>query len=235
MLAMTATDLLGFAAMHLAGGQSPDGQVILSRSAAAAMQVPQVSVPRVTSMGDQWGLGWELFTPTEGPAVIGHDGGTIGQSAFLRVVPEAGVAVALLTNGGHVLGLYQDVVEAVLAKLAGVTLPARPAPPTQPQLPNPTRYTGLYSDTIYSLELSRDDQGRLWLLTTPKDVQADLVQERPERVELTGLDTDRLITVEPKAGVHRVYAFLGDDGTGRAEYIHYGRAVRRQADHQQRT
>ena len=66
-------------------------------------------------MGTSWGLGFERFDTPSG-AIIGHDGGTIGQSAFLRMVPEAGVAVALLTNGGDTISLYRDVVGHVLER-----------------------------------------------------------------------------------------------------------------------
>ena len=64
-------------------------------------------------MGTSWGLGFERFDTPDG-AIIGHDGGTIGQSAFLRIVPEAGLAVVLLTNGGDVISLYREVVGHVL-------------------------------------------------------------------------------------------------------------------------
>ncbi|MEV0385625.1 serine hydrolase [Nonomuraea sp. NPDC050643] len=46
-----------------------------------------------------YGLGMELHD-WDGGTVIGHHGATIGQQAFLRMAPDAGVAVALLTNGG---------------------------------------------------------------------------------------------------------------------------------------
>jgi hypothetical protein len=38
--------------------------------------------------------------------VFGHDGDSIGQSAFLRVIPDAGVAVALLTNSDRTGAFY---------------------------------------------------------------------------------------------------------------------------------
>ena len=83
-------------------------------------------------MGTSWGLGWELFDTADG-AIIGHDGGTIGQAAFLRVVPEAGVAVALLTNGGDVIALYHDSSATCSSELTGVMLPALPVPPADPE------------------------------------------------------------------------------------------------------
>ena len=38
--------------------------------------------------------------PQPRPPGIGHDGAATGQYAYLRVIPEQGVAIALLTNGG---------------------------------------------------------------------------------------------------------------------------------------
>ncbi|EEB9150708.1 beta-lactamase family protein, partial [Salmonella enterica subsp. enterica serovar Paratyphi B] len=96
MLAMTARDLLGFARMHIDGGVAADGTRVLSEESVRAMQQPQVVLPDLGLMGDSWGLGWEIFAWEGGP-VIGHDGGTIGQTSFLRIVPEAGVAVVILT------------------------------------------------------------------------------------------------------------------------------------------
>lgn len=104
LLAMSPADLLRFARMHLEGG----GEV-LSAAAVKSMQQRQVDLPYLGMLGDAWGIGWEIFD-WDGGTVIGHDGGTVGQSAFLRVVPAAGVAVALLTNGGDPLPIYREIV-----------------------------------------------------------------------------------------------------------------------------
>ena len=106
-------------------------------------------------MGDAWGLGWELFDAPQG-TVVAHDGGTIGQAAFLRVVPEAGVAIAMLTNGGDVFGLFNDVVATLLTRLTGIELPARPTPPADPRQVDVSRYLGRYADTIYDITVSQD-------------------------------------------------------------------------------
>ena len=67
---------------------------MLSAESVKAMQTRQVDLPGLSGIGDGWGLGWELFDTDQG-VVVAHDGGTIGQAAFLRVVPEQGVAIAL--------------------------------------------------------------------------------------------------------------------------------------------
>ncbi|KJQ52665.1 D-alanyl-D-alanine carboxypeptidase precursor [Microbacterium sp. SA39] len=128
MLAMTARDLVTYARMHIDGGIAPDGTRMLSPESVAAMQTRQVEVPDFGLMGSAWGLGWSLYDWAGGP-VIGHDGGTIGQSAFLRIVPEAGVAVAILTNGGTPISLYLRLMTKILDELAGVTVPSLPVPP----------------------------------------------------------------------------------------------------------
>ncbi|NAS26265.1 serine hydrolase [Herbidospora sp. NEAU-GS84] len=220
MLAMTARDLVGFAAMHLA-----DGAGLLKPGTVAAMWRPQVRLPRLGTMPGAWGLGWEL-EEWDGRAVVGHDGGTIGQAAFLRIVPDRNVAVALLTNGGDVLGAYADVVGHLLKELAGVTLPDRPTPPAEPEPIDPAPYLGRYSDTIYDITVSQDAEGVIWLDRVPKDVIAE-IGEKPLRTRLVHLEGDSLIAVEPIRGVHPVFAFVGRDESGLAKHIHYGRAVSR--------
>ena len=48
-----------------------------------------------------------------------------------------------------------------------------------------------------------------------------------EHFELVRHSEDTLITREREHGLHRLYAFLGDDGSGRSLYLHTGRAIRR--------
>ncbi|WP_426567034.1 serine hydrolase domain-containing protein [Angustibacter sp. McL0619] len=222
MLAMTAADLLGFVRMHLDGGTTADGTQILSAESVQAMQTRQVDLPRLSGMGDAWGLGWELFDTPQGTA-IAHDGGTIGQAAFLRVVPEAGVAIAMLTNGGDFFGLFNDVVARLLTDLTGVVLPERPTPPVDPEQVDVSRYLGRYADTIYDVTVTQDADGKVWLDRVPKDVIAE-IGEKPMRFELVHLAGDSLISVTAYHGIHVVFAFIGDVD-GKAKYVHYGRVV----------
>ena len=225
MLSMRARDLLAFARMHLDGGRAPDGTRVLTEGTVAAMQQRQVELPDLRVMGDAWGLGWELFDGL-GTPVIGHDGNTIGQASFLRVLPERGVAVVLLTNGGDPYGLFRDLVGHVLRELAGVELRPLPAPPADPPPVDATRYAGTYSSRVADLVVSQDDDGRIWLEMRPKDLALDL-GEQPERSELVSFAPDTLIPVQAQSGLHVPFAFLGDDGAGHARFVHIGRAVPR--------
>ena len=224
-LAMRPRDLIAFARMHLDGGTAADGTRVLTRESATAMQELQVKLPELGMMGDAWGLGWELFD-IDGTRVVGHDGGTIGQSAFLRIVPERDVAVALLTNGGDTIQAYRAVVGHVLAELAGVQLPPLPSPPAEPARVDASRYVGAYSCEVLDYVVSQDDDGRIWLDETPKGIIAQMGAQ-PERSELLAYSEDTLIAAEPKQGMYQLSAFVGDDGQGRALYLHNGRATRR--------
>ncbi|WP_329070392.1 serine hydrolase domain-containing protein [Amycolatopsis sp. NBC_01480] len=131
-LCATAADLVRLARLHLDGGVAPDGTRLLSASTVAAMQQRETHTPdHWTVSSDGWGLGWTLYD-WGGIGGFGHDGATIGHYAYLRVVPAAGVVVALLTNGGDARHLYESLVGELLSTLAGVELPPPFAPPTVP-------------------------------------------------------------------------------------------------------
>ena len=225
MLSMRPRDLLAFARMHLEDGRAADGTRILAPGTAARMHDRQVDLPELGLMGSSWGLGFERFDTPAG-TIIGHDGNTIGQAAFLRMVPEAGVAVALLTNGGDVFPLYRDVVGHVLGELTGAGLSAMPAPPGEPRQIDARRYVGTYSAQVFDLTVSQDDDRRIWIEQVPKGALIEM-GGKAERTELVHYRDDMLIPVEADRGMHMPHAFLGDDGTGHALYLHLGRAVRR--------
>jgi CubicO group peptidase (beta-lactamase class C family) len=225
MLAMRPRDLVTFARMHLEDGRAANGAQVLAPGTAALMHGREVDLPELGLMGSSWGLGFERFDTPNG-VIIGHDGSTIGQNAFLRMVPESGVAVALLTNGGDVVPLYRDVVGQVLHELTGVSLPALPAPPANPERVDAARYAGTYSAEVFDLTVSQDADGRIWIEQVPKGVLAEMGQ-KAERIELVHYRDGMLIPVKADRGMHMPHAFLGDDGHGHALYLHLGRAVRR--------
>ncbi len=225
MLSMSAEDLLCFARLHIDHGATPEGVRVLSESATERMQRPETDVPELSLMGGSWGLGWSLYDWEGGP-VIGHDGGTIGQAAFLRVVPEKGVAVAILTNGGLPIELYRAVMTHVLSELADVTVPPLPAPEDPLPQHDVSRFLGTYSSSVADSTVRQDDDGRIWLDQTMKGIFAEL-GPAPAPVELVPWRRDALITRTAAKGVHLPHVFLGDDGTGKAQYLHTGRADRR--------
>ncbi|MFN8622206.1 MAG: serine hydrolase domain-containing protein [Chloroflexota bacterium] len=225
MLAMRPRDLLTFARMHLDGGRAADGTQVISADSVALMYRQAVEVPKLGVLGDAWGLGPELFQVGD-TTLAGHDGNTIGQAAFLRFIPSAGVALALLTNGGDTFSFYRAIANEVFGSLAGVTLPPLPVPAAEPARIDASRYVGTYSAAVVDLTVSQDADGRIWLDQVPKGLMAEMGGQ-PERTELVHLDGDRLVPAQADRGVHIPHVFLGDDGTGRAQYLFVGRAFRR--------
>ena len=127
LITATAGDLLTFARLHLDGGLAADGKRLVSEDSVAAMQSPCAAIPEFSAPGAAIGLGWRL-SRWDGRTIIGHDGDTIGQSAYLRIDPQAGVAACLLTNSAESETLYREVFNEVFGALAGVTMPASPRP-----------------------------------------------------------------------------------------------------------
>ena len=87
MLSMRPRDLIAFAQMHLHYGRAADGTQVLAPGTAARMHAKAVELPDLGLMGTSWGLGFERFDTADGE-IIGHDGSTIGQNAFLHNVTE---------------------------------------------------------------------------------------------------------------------------------------------------
>jgi hypothetical protein len=226
MFAMSARSLLAFARMQLEDGKAADGTQVLAPGTSDRMQAQQVDLPYLGHLGTSWGLGFERFDLPSGD-LVGHDGNTIGQSAFLRMVPEAGVAVTLLTNGGDGGPLFRDVVGHALGELTGRSLPDEPVPPSDSTRIDASRYVGSYVCSSATLKVSQEEDGRIWLDAIPTDDLAEQLGEQPERYELVHFAGDTLVTRERDHGIHRLYVFLGDDGAGHPAYLHTSRALQR--------
>ena len=95
----TVGDLLRFAAHHL-GDPGP-----LSDQTRAAMREPQSQ-----ALGAGYGLGWWVHD-AGGRAALDHEGSVAGYQSLLLLVPEEGLALAVLTNSWRGSGLVRRVVE----------------------------------------------------------------------------------------------------------------------------
>ncbi|MFD8339420.1 serine hydrolase domain-containing protein [Streptomyces solisilvae] len=175
LITATAGDVLAFARLHLAGGIAPDGTRLLSERAAQAMAERQVELPDALSLGDSWGLGWIRFG-WDGHRLIGHDGATLGQAAFLRVLPEQDLAVTLLANGGAAKDLYRELFGELFAELAGVAVPEPAQPPAEPVPVDARRHLGRYERAGTRIDVLKGPDG-LRLRHTTTGPLAHLVPE----------------------------------------------------------
>jgi hypothetical protein len=88
-----ATEAVRLAQMHLNGGEL-GGVRILSPEAVALMQEMQLTT---TGGPLGYGLAWRVFDEAKHPFVE-HDGGGTGLWAKMRLYPEAGLAIVLMSN-----------------------------------------------------------------------------------------------------------------------------------------
>lgn len=222
----TSADVVRFARLHLG---AHDG--IVSAESVQAMQAPQVDVPSggYGLSSRYWGLGWSIFD-WGGCTVVGHDGGTIGQVAFLRVVPAAGVAIALLTNGGDPMALYRELFRELLADVAGVEMPADSVPPDPPLPVDPSGYVGLYEREGASIRVVARDEGVV-AVQTVTGLGAEMTPEPIELpLRLTAEDDDLFLTQYPVArGAWLPVRFVTLSGGSRLLHIG-GRATPRVGD-----
>lgn len=159
--------------------------------------------------------------------VVGHTGVSKGQKAFLRVVPSAGVAVAVLTNSSGGEPLAYEIFDAVLKELAGVETAPLPVPPSNPARIDADRMCGTYRSTLYDFTLT-SEHDRAFLSYHPRnDIAATLLGGPGKRVEVVRLNDSSIITAEPRSGGHQVLSLVGCDGRGRARFLHDGAAAYR--------
>jgi hypothetical protein len=225
LISATAADVLAFARMHLAGGTAPDGTRILSATGAAAMTEFSADLPDKHTLGDSWGLGWIRFG-WDGRRLFGHDGSTIGQSAFLRVLPDpdrpgAGLAVTLLTNGGHARDLYQDLYAEIFAELAGLTMPAPLAPPADVREDLAPRL-GTYEKASLRVEIfdGTDETDGPALRTTTTGPLAELEPDPVQEYALAPVGPDLWAVREPGTLTWTPVTFY--DLPSGEEYLHFG-------------
>jgi Beta-lactamase len=210
--------VLAFARMHLTGGLAADGTRVLEAASAAAMAAKHADLPDKHSLGDSWGLGWIRFG-WDGRRLIGHDGNTIGQSAFLWLLPDEGLAVALLTNGGHARDLYQDLYREIFAELADVAMAEPLSPPAEPVSTDITPHVGTYERASVCIEVLDGESGPN-LRTTVTGSLAELIPEPTQEYPMTALSEDLYLVREPGAETWTPVTFYRLS-TGE-RYMHFG-------------
>lgn len=227
LITSTAADVLAFARMHLLRGLAADGTRVLSEASVAAMAAREADLPDPYILGDSWGLGWIRFG-WDDHRLIGHDGNTIGQAAFLRLLPEQGLAVVLLTNGGSTRDLYEDLCREVFDAVAGVHMPHPLTPPAETVEVDASPFVGTYERASVRLEVlaAEGDHAAPRLRSTVTGTLAELAPEPPREYPMVAVGADLFIVRPPESQSWMPVTFYVLS-TGE-HYLHFGaRATRR--------
>ncbi|MEU4395747.1 serine hydrolase [Kribbella sp. NPDC023855] len=220
LITSSAADALGFARLHLKGGVAPDGTRVLREETVALMAEQHAELPDKYSLGDSWGLGWIRFG-WNGHRLIGHDGNTIGQAAFLRVLPDQGLAVTLLTNGGNARDLYEDLYREIFGELADVEMPSPLTAPDEPPTVELHRHVGRYERASTLQEVLVED-GQLVLRMTLTGPLAELMPEPTHSFPMIPVDEsgDLFVVRQPGSLTWSPVTFYSL-ATGE-KYMHFG-------------
>jgi CubicO group peptidase (beta-lactamase class C family) len=182
-IVQSAGDLLAFARMYL------DGDL------AAGMWADQVRLP-AGAPSDAVGLAWRVYE-WGGRRLVGHDGSTIGQLAFLRVDPAARFAACLLTNSPQAPALFRRIGSEVTRAYLGVELPADPEPADGARPAGLDRHCGRYERAGIRFDVALDGE-RLRLTATSTGQLAAIIADPVQEYELYPQDDggDRFVRRE---------------------------------------
>ena len=225
----TVGDVLDFAKLHLDVGKTQDGTQLVSNENITAMREPQVESPDRYTLGKHWGLGVILFE-WDGRAVYGHDGGTIGESSRLRIVPDANLAIALCANGGA--GNRRPTRSCSASwwpRLAGVDAWSAAGPCRSARCRSVEIRRVRYERLSVRYDLT-PEEGRLVGTVTLSGPIADISPDPVSKVTLTVVDGETFLAQDDESETPMPAVFY-DFHDGVPQYLHHGaRANPRVAD-----
>ena len=220
----SAGDVLRFVSLHVDGGRD-----LLDAKLVAAMQEEHVRLVDDSLLGGSWGLGWNLDT-WGGTRIIGHDGNSIGQNAFMRVAPDERFGFCLQTNVESALNLFLEVATWLFGERLGVTPRPDPERLADETVADPDRYVGVYEREGIQFDVTPADGGKLAVtVTSNRDIEG-LSFPPMENLPLHPVDRpDSFFLKVPIADADLLAVFFDpDDEGGVPTYMHYGgRAARR--------
>lgn len=223
-LVASAGDVLRFALLHLDGGLAADGTRLLSTDLVAAAQVPQIDLVDDTVLGESWGLGW-ILDHFGDVAVIGHDGNSLGQNAFMRVAPEHRFGFCLQTNVESALSMYRELADWLFDERLDVRPRQDPASLASPVVADPSRYVGTYQREGMALEVAQADDGSLVASLKATHAAAEM-QNLPPMNDLPLVPTERdesfLLDLPIADSALLAVFFNPDDDSAAPSYLHFG-------------
>jgi CubicO group peptidase (beta-lactamase class C family) len=229
-LVASAGDVLRFVALHLDGGLAADGTRLLSTDAVAAMQKPQIELVDDTVLGGAWGLGW-ILDQWGDVTVIGHDGNSIGQNAFMRVAPDQRFGFCLQTNVESALAMYRELANWLFGERLGVGPRPDPSRAASAAVDDPSRYVGTYDRAGVRFEVAEAESSTLVVSLAATHAAAER-QGLPPMNDLPLKPVQRadsfLLRLPISDSDLLAVFFNPDEPDARPSYLHFGgRAHRR--------
>ncbi|CAG0937192.1 hypothetical protein TFLX_06105 [Thermoflexales bacterium] len=214
----TPREVLTMAHVFLNGGTAPNGRRIVSTEAIREMMASRVPIPDPYLLGSEWALGLTVFH-WHSETVYAHDGGTIGQQARLRILPDSNLAITLLANGGPRDSFYRKVFNTILIELGAATIPDLPKPDPTLKL-DLSKYEGVYERPGARYEVAAEG-GKLYLTDVLNPMHAQVLG-KPDRITYELLPIDEMHFLmpsdDPLEDTQTVAIY--DFKNGAAQYLH---------------
>jgi CubicO group peptidase (beta-lactamase class C family) len=223
----SVNDLLRYAHFQLSDGVSMTGERLLDADTLRMMHTPHA-----TAGGEHeaLGLAWHL-RHVDGTLLVEHGGATNGQIAMLRIVPEHGFAIVLLTNSGTGGRLCKEVGRWALSQFLDLEA-------SEPALVARGReelaeYVGVYETSMMSIDVSLGETGLVVQVTSkggfPTRDSPPFPSPPPTRLAFVG--DDRVMLLDPPFAGDRTEFLRHADGS--LAWLRWGGriAARRGAEH----
>lgn len=102
----SARDMARWLSMQLANGITPDGRRVISVANLLRTHAPRVPIEPesdlpalINDASDHYAMGWEVGT-YKGQKLVHHSGSILGFNSQVTFLPDAGLGIVILTNGG---------------------------------------------------------------------------------------------------------------------------------------
>jgi CubicO group peptidase (beta-lactamase class C family) len=223
-LVASAGDVIRFALLHLDGGVAPDGTRLLSAESVAAAQVPQIELVDDTVLGEAWGLGW-ILDHFGDVAVLGHDGNSMGQNAFMRLAPDERFGFCLQTNVESALAMYRELAGWLFGERVGVAPRQDPEPLGSRTVADAERYVGSYHRAGLSFEVAQLEDGSLAVSIEATHGAAEMMDLPPmDDLPLVPVARDDSFLLKLPISDSELLAvfFNPDDESAAPSYVHFG-------------
>jgi hypothetical protein len=216
----TVRDQLRYAQFHLCGGQPLTGQTRID------MQRQRIAARSgIRGVGVSW-----LLQDHRDKRLVEHGGNVDNvQVSSFTLVPDENIVVTTLANaaGGGELGAR--IFEHIMTS-AGLPKPA-PLRPRPPDLRTASELTGRYDAGQWSLEVTADEEGQLFIQTRLHDTSPKVSEEirasfEGQREKLVLVEDDVVATAD--ASTHPAGDFIRDD-SGTIRFLCYGLRLSKRA------